>query len=60
MVPSIDTSVCSLETAKFNRQTAALANEKVATFGVSVDLPFAQKRWCAAENVESLQLLVGL
>ena len=57
VVPSIDTSVCSLETAKFNKQTADLATDQVATFGVSVDLPFAQKRWSAAENVESLKLL---
>jgi thiol peroxidase len=57
VVPSIDTSVCSLETVRFNRQTADLAKEKVATFTVSVDLPFAQKRWCTAEKVEHVQLL---
>src|SRR5665213_3498756 len=57
VVPSIDTSVCSLETVKFNRQTADLANDKVGTFTVSVDLPFAQKRWCTTEKVEHVQLL---
>ncbi len=57
VVPSIDTSVCSLETVKFNRQTAEMASEKVAAFGVSIDLPFAQKRWSSAEGVESLQML---
>jgi thiol peroxidase len=57
VVPSIDTSVCSLETVKFNRQTADLAKEKVGSFTISVDLPFAQKRWSAAEKVESIQLL---
>ncbi len=57
VVPSIDTSVCSLETVKFNRRTAEMASDKVAAFGVSIDLPFAQKRWSAAEGVESLQML---
>jgi thiol peroxidase len=57
VVPSIDTSVCSLETVKFNRQTADLAKDKMATFTISVDLPFAQKRWCSTEKVESVQLL---
>ncbi len=57
VIPSIDTSVCSLETVKFNRQTAHLAKEEVATFAISVNLPFAQKRWSAAEKVESIQLL---
>ena len=57
IVPSIDTSVCSLETVKFNRQTAELAKDKVATYTISIDTPFAQKRWCSAENVNSVQLL---
>ena len=57
VVPSIDTSVCSLETVKFNRQTAELAKDKIATFTVSVDLPFAQKRWCSSEKVDNVQLL---
>jgi thioredoxin-dependent peroxiredoxin len=57
IVPSIDTSVCSLETVKFNRQTAELAKDKVATFTVSVDLPFAQKRWSSTEKVDNVQLL---
>jgi thiol peroxidase len=57
VIPSIDTSVCSLETIKFNRQVESLATDKVATFTISVDLPFAQKRWCAAEKVDAVQLL---
>jgi thiol peroxidase len=57
VVPSIDTSVCSLETVKFNRHVAALPTDKIATFTVSVDLPFAQKRWCSAEKVANLSLL---
>ena len=57
VVPSIDTSVCSLETVKFNRHVAALPTDKIATFTVSVDLPFAQKRWCSSEKVANLSLL---
>jgi thiol peroxidase len=57
VVPSIDTSVCSLETAKFNKQVRELPEGKIATFTISEDLPFAQKRWSEAEQVKSLQLL---
>lgn len=57
VVPSIDTSVCSLETAKFNKQVRDLAQDKIATYTVSEDLPFAQKRWAEQEQVKSLQLL---
>jgi len=57
VVPSIDTSVCSLETAKFNHQVADLPKDKLATYTISVDLPFAQKRWAAAESVENLHLI---
>ena len=57
VVPSIDTSVCSLETAKFNTHVAALPADKLAAFTISVDLPFAQKRWATAENVTNLRLV---
>lgn len=57
VVPSIDTSVCSLETAKFNKQIRDLPEGKIATYTVSEDLPFAQKRWSEQEQVKSLQLL---
>jgi thiol peroxidase len=57
VVPSIDTSVCSLETVKFNRQVKGLPSDKVATYTISVDLPFAQKRWCEAEHVANIALL---
>jgi len=57
VVPSIDTSVCSLETAKFNRHVVELPTDKIATFTISVDLPFAQKRWCSSEKVANLSLL---
>ena len=57
VVPSIDTSVCSLETAKFNQHVQDIPTDKLATYTISVDLPFAQKRWAAAENVTNLSLL---
>ncbi len=55
-VPSIDTPVCSIETARFNRELDSLP-ENVAGLTVSVDTPFAQKRWCGAEGVEKMKLL---
>lgn len=56
VVPSIDTPVCSIETARFNRELDSLP-ENVVGYTVSVDTPFAQKRWCAAEGVEKMKLL---
>ena len=46
-IPSLDTSVCSLETKRFNDEAAKLENAVVLV--VSTDLPFGQKRWCGAE-----------
>lgn len=54
-VPSIDTGVCDAETRRFNEESAKLDNVKILT--VSVDLPFAQKRWCAAAGIENVQTL---
>ena len=54
-VPSLDTSVCSLETKKFNDEAAKLENAVVLV--VSTDLPFGQKRWCGAENVDKVHTL---
>ena len=54
-VPSLDTSVCALETKKFNEQAGSLPNVEVLV--VSMDLPFGQKRWCGAEGVESIKTL---
>ncbi|MBD1380124.1 thiol peroxidase [Metabacillus arenae] len=53
VVPSIDTGVCDAQTRRFNEEAAKLGNVKVLT--VSVDLPFAQKRWCAANGIENVQ-----
>ncbi|MCH2212973.1 MAG: thiol peroxidase [Fuerstiella sp.] len=54
-IPSLDTPVCHDETKKFNEQAGNL--EGVEIFVVSMDLPFGQKRWCGAENVESVHTL---
>jgi thioredoxin-dependent peroxiredoxin len=54
-VPSIDTGVCDAEVRRFNEEASKLDNVKVLT--ISVDLPFAQKRWCAAAGVENVQTL---
>lgn len=56
VVPSLDTPVCSTQTKKFDEGLAALG-DKVACYTVSLDLPFAQKRFCAAENVKNMESL---
>ena len=56
VVPSVDTPVCSIQTARFNKELDSLP-DSVVGYTVSVDTPFAQKRWCAAEGVEKIQLL---
>jgi len=57
LIPSIDTSVCSLETGKFNKHVANLPSDKVKTVVISADTPFAQKRWAVKEQVNNLQML---
>ena len=54
VVPSLDTSVCALQTKTFNQRAAALP-DNVAILTVSTDLPFAQARFCGAEGVDKLQ-----
>jgi thiol peroxidase len=51
-VPSLDTPVCDLETRRFNQDAASLPNVEILV--VSMDLPFAQKRWCGAAGVDKL------
>jgi thioredoxin-dependent peroxiredoxin len=46
-VPSLDTPVCDIETKRFNSEAAQLG-DGVSVLTVSMDLPFAQKRWCGA------------
>jgi thioredoxin-dependent peroxiredoxin len=50
-VPSLDTPVCDLETRRFNAEAAKLGSD-VVILTVSMDLPFAQKRWCGAAGVD--------
>ncbi|AST92852.1 thiol peroxidase [Sutcliffiella cohnii] len=54
VVPSIDTGVCDAQTRRFNEEASNL-NVKVLT--VSMDLPFAQKRWCGANGIENVEVV---
>ncbi|PQV65465.1 thiol peroxidase, atypical 2-Cys peroxiredoxin [Abditibacterium utsteinense] len=56
IVPSIDTAVCDLQTKRFNQEIDKLP-DSVIGYTISVDTPFAQNRWCAAEGVEKMHLL---
>lgn len=53
-VPSLDTPVCDMETRRFNQEAQNLG-DKVKVLTVSMDLPFAQKRWCGNAGVENVQ-----
>jgi len=53
-VPSLDTPVCDLETRRFNKEAEALGPE-VNVLAISMDLPFAQKRWCGAAGIKSVR-----
>lgn len=55
-VPSLDTEVCSVETRRFNQEAANLG-EDVVILTISMDLPFAQKRWCGAAGVDRVVTL---
>jgi thiol peroxidase len=55
-VPSLDTPVCDLETRRFNDEAANLGSE-IEMVTISMDLPFAQKRWCGAAGVKRLRTL---
>ena len=55
-VPSLDTPVCDIETRRFNDEAAMLGPE-VNIVTISMDLPFAQKRWCGAAGVEKVKTL---
>lgn len=51
-VPSLDTPVCDMETKRFNDEASKLPNVEIVC--ISMDLPFAQKRWCGAANVDKV------
>ena len=53
VVPSLDTGVCDAQTRRFNKEAASLG-EDVVILTVSVDLPFAQARWCGAAGVDKV------
>ncbi|WP_431808463.1 thiol peroxidase [Lysinibacillus sphaericus] len=54
VVPSLDTGVCDAQTRRFNEEAANLGDD-VVIYTVSVDLPFAQKRWCGAAGIDVVQ-----
>ena len=55
-VPSLDTPVCDMETRRFNTEAGDLG-EDVVIITISMDLPFAQKRWCGAAGVNKVVTL---
>src|SRR5579872_4413684 len=55
VVPSLDTPVCDAQTKRFNEEAAKLPD--IAIYTVSMDLPFAQKRWCGAFAVDKVKML---
>jgi thiol peroxidase len=55
VVPSLDTPVCDMQTKRFNDESGKLGDVKIYT--VSMDLPFAQKRWCGAMGVDHVAMI---
>ena len=55
VVPSLDTPVCDAQTKRFNEEAGKLPD--VSIYTVSMDLPFAQKRWCGAYGVDHVKML---
>jgi len=55
VVPSLDTPVCDAQTKRFNEEAAKLSGVDIYTF--SMDLPFAQKRWCGAFGVDRVKMV---
>ena len=53
--PSLDTPVCSMSIHRFNEEASSLENTKV--LHISEDLPFAQKRFCGAEEIDNVETL---
>ncbi len=56
VAPSIDTPVCSLQTSYFNNAATNLS-DNVEIVTITVDLPFAQKRFCGAEGIENIAVV---
>jgi len=55
VVPSLDTPVCDAQTKRFNDEAAKMPGVEIYT--ISMDLPFAQKRWCGAFGVDHVKML---
>lgn len=53
VVPSLDTGVCDAQTRRFNEEAASFGDD-VVVLTISMDLPFAQKRWCGANGIENV------
>ncbi|KAF0126192.1 MAG: thiol peroxidase atypical 2-Cys peroxiredoxin [Elusimicrobia bacterium] len=53
-VPSLDTAVCDLQTRRFNKEAESL-DPDISVITISMDLPFAQKRWCGTAGVTRVQ-----
>lgn len=56
VVPSLDTPVCDAQTRRFNVEAAKLG-DKVEIVTVSLDLPFAQKRWCGVAGIDKIKVV---
>ncbi len=56
VVPSLDTGVCSIQTKRFNKESAKLP-KNITMITISNDLPFAQKRFCDVEKVDNIKIL---
>jgi thiol peroxidase len=55
VIPSLDTPVCDAQTKRFNEEAAKLPGIEIYT--ISMDLPFAQKRWCGAFGIDKIKML---
>lgn len=55
-VPSLDTPVCDTETRRFNKEAADLP-DNIVVLTISMDLPFAQARWCGAAGIDRVKTL---
>lgn len=56
IAPSVDTPVCANQTRTFNKEATKM-NDNIAVLSISVDLPFALKRFCAAEGINNVEAL---
>ncbi|MGE4282783.1 MAG: thiol peroxidase [Clostridia bacterium] len=56
VIPSVDTGVCALQTIRFNQEASNLSDD-IQIITISVDLPFAQGRFCGAEGIKNIQVI---